>query len=181
MSQEYIHDEVTEFKVREKLFTASRYGFLVRDWHSRIAFMSDSEKFLNRKSKTLLDANGSKLYNIKENVVSLHKRMHVLDGDDKKIMTIHRKNIMSLFKGPIQVSNENAEPMFEIVGSILRRDFQIIEKRTGQEAATISQEWICLQGVLVDKEYYIVKVNPGYSTALMVFLAAAAVENFNEN
>lgn len=173
-----------EYKVREKIFSLSGDSFQIKDGYGRTAFKVNGKVFTLRERKTLFDADGTKLYSMSENIVSFHNRMYIFDGSGNKIMTIRSKHIIPMFKGTVQVWNgpdDKGERAFEIVGSIIRKNFQIIDTRTGQEAANICKKWINLQNILVDKDVYIVKVNPGYNTALMVFLTVAVDEQFHDN
>lgn len=184
MVKTYIHNNVTEFKVREKIFSLSGDSFEIKDQNGCTAFKVNGKVFTLRERKTLLDADGSTLYGMTENIISFRNRMHIFDGAGTKIMTIRRKHIISLYKGTVQIWNgpaDEGKPAFEIVGSVIRKNFKIIDKQTGQEAANICKKWINFQNIVLNKDIYFVRVNPGYNTALMVFLAVAVDEQFHDH
>lgn len=178
-----IHNVLTEFKVREKIFPFSGDSFEIKDRYGKTAFKVSGKLLTLRERKTLLDADGSTLYAMTENIVSLHNRMHILDKTGNVIMTIRRKHIIPMFKGTVQVWNgvkDNGQPVYEIVGSIIRKNFEILDRHNGRVAATICRKWMKFQNIL-EKDVYIVTVNPGYNSALMVFLAVAVDEQFHDD
>lgn len=182
----YTYNQVTEFKVKEKLFSLSGDSFKIQNCTTGAVAFQVSGKLLSiRDSKKLIDTDGISLYKMTEKIMSLRDRMYIEDlRTGEKVFTIRRKHFVSMFKGTIQVwrgGDDDGEPAYEITGSILRKNFKIVDKQNGQEAAVISKKLLSLTNLLTEGDVYIVKVNPGYDTSLMVFLAIAVDEQYHDD
>lgn len=182
----FIATEVTEYKVKEKLFSLSGDSFSIKNAATGEATFSVNGKFFSlSESKKLLDSEGNPLYKMTEKLLSLRDKMYITDlRTNEPVATIRRKNIVSLFKGTIQVWNgptDDGEPWFEITGSIRRKNFTIHDKQNDCEAAVISKKLLSLTNLLTEGDVYVVRVNPGYDTSLMVFLAIAVDEQFHDD
>lgn len=78
-------------------------------------------------------------------------------------------------------SSDEGEPYLEVKGDFLRKDFAITEKATGRKLAQIKRKSFNLSNLLLEKDTYIIRVEPGVDTALLVFFVVAADEQYRDD
>lgn len=184
----YVYDEVTEFKLKEKLFSLSGDAFdIKRESTGETAFQVAGSLLSLRDTKTMCDADGTDLYKMSEALISLRDRMyiqHIPSGETA--VTLRKKSLLniSLFGGrAIHVwkgGEPDGDPWLEIRGHLLSKDFTIKDLTADCEAAVISRKLFSLSSILFDNDTYVVRVNPGYDTSLMVCIAIAIDEQYRE-
>lgn len=181
----HVYNEVTEYKLREKIFSISGDTFTVKHVATGVdAFKIIGKPLSIREKKTMSEMNGTKLFRMKEKVISLRKSMCIEDANTgTTLYNLRRKNYIQLFKPAVQVwqgSSSKADPIFEIQGNVLRKNFTINDKRSNCVAAKVTKKYLSPTNILTASDVYTVKVNPGHDTALMIFLAVAVDEAFHD-
>lgn len=137
-------------------------------------------------SKVLLDADGNSVYKMKESIISLRGRMQIQDAASKQTaMTLRKKGFIPMMgTSTIQVwrgDSDEGEPYLECKGDFFRKDFNIKEKATGKVVASIKRKSMNLANILLEKDTYIIRVEPGYDSALLVFLVVAVDEQYRDD
>lgn len=184
----YTFDQVTEFRIKEKIFSLSGDSFSIkRESDGEQLFKVKGNAFSIRDSKKLLTADGTELYKMTEKLLSFRDRMYIEDvSSGEKVLTVRKKSIISVpiiggrtlqvWKG----GDDDGEPWLEIKGSVLRKNFKVSVVDGEQEAAVVSRKLFNLS-TLLDSDSYVVRINPGFDAALMLFLAIAVDEHYHDD
>lgn len=184
----YIFSQVTEFRVKEKIFSLSGDSFSIkRESDGQKLFKVKGNAFSIRDSKKLLDADGNDLYKMTEKLLSLRDRMYIQDvNSGETVLTVRKKSFISVpiiggrtlqvWKG----GDDEGDPWLEVHGNILRKNFKLNVVEGGQEAAVVSRKMFNI-ATLLDADSYVVRVNPGFDAALMLFLAIAVDEHYHDD
>ena len=78
-------------------------------------------------------------------------------------------------------SLDEGAPYLEVKGDFLRKDFSVTEKATGRKLAQIKRKSLNLSNLLFEKDTYVIRVEPGVDTALLVFFVIAADEQYRDD
>lgn len=182
----YVYEEPVEFKLREKLFSLTGDGFSINREDTDESLFKVSGNVLSlRESKTLYAADGSALYKMTDAMISLRSRMYISDersGDT--VVTLRKKGFIPMlgtstilvWKG----SGDDGEPWLEVHGSFFRKDFKIKEAESGKEVGRVKRKAFNIRNIFMDKDTYVIRVEPGYDAALLVFLVIAIDEQYHE-
>lgn len=76
-------------------------------------------------------------------------------------------------------TREFGHPMFEVHGGMYGKWFSIVEGVWGDEVASVRRKTFAITS-LVGKSTYIVRIQPGFDAALLVFLTVAINEYYHE-
>lgn len=171
-----------EYKLQEKALSFSGDSFSVKDTATgQTAFKIKGNALSFHDSKTIQDHSGRPIYKMSESLLSLRHRMHITDAQTKApLLTTRQKSFIPLMgTSTILVwrgSNDDGEPYLEVKGDFFRKDFSVVEVASGRRVAAVKRKSFTLQNLLLEKDTYIVRVEPGLDTALMVFLCVAIDE-----
>lgn len=188
---DFICSKVTEYRLKEKLLSLATDSFsVVRE--------SDGEKVFRVEggtagslgaggAKTMYDVTGRKLYKMCEALVSLHNRMYVRDGvNESAIVTMKKKKALAGAVSAVETvhvwkgESDKGDPWLELKGDLMRKDFTFKNVHTGSEVAYVTRKLINLNTILAESDTYVVRVNPGYNVALMVFIAVVIDEQYHD-
>lgn len=184
----YVMPQPSEFKLKEKAFSLSGDSFSVKRVDTGEATFKVKGNAISLKdSKTIQDANGNALYKMSEALLTLRGRMTITDPSTKQpVITLRKKGYLpSLFKAKtIQAwagGDDEGDPYLEVKGDFLRKDFNVIQVSTGRTLASIKRKGFNLSNLLLEKDTYIIRVEPGVDTALLVFFVIAVDEMFRDD
>lgn len=100
-------------------------------------------------------------------------------------MTLRKKGFIPGFgTSTIQAwagPTDDGSPYLEIKGDFLRKNFAITEKGSGRTMATVMKKSFNLANLLLEKDSYVIRVEPGVDTALFVFFVVAADEQYRDD
>lgn len=191
---QFVSNDVVEYRLKEKLFSLSCESFsVIRESDGQKEFRVESVQRRGLTGggddglKALYDSSGVKLFEMHEASLSLHNRMYVRHGSTgKTILTLKRKKVLPgslstphtvhVWKG----DTDHDHPWLELYGDLMRKDFTIKNLYDKSVAAFVSKKLINLSTILAESDTYVVRVNPGYNAALMVFIAIVIDEQYHD-
>lgn len=183
----FIPQSPVEFKMKEKVFSLSGDSFSVtRVDTGQPAFQVKGKALSLKDSKALLDMSGNAIYKMSESLFSLRGRMAITDAQTKQpVVNLRKKGFIPGFgTKTIQAwpgDKEDGPPYLEVQGDFFRRDFKIVEKASGRSLATIRRKSLNMANLLLEKDSYVIRVEPGVDAALMVFFVVAADEQYRDD
>lgn len=183
----YVLQQPVEFKLQEKAFSLSGDSFSVKRVDTGEPYFKVKGNALSLKdSKSLLDANGNAIYKMSEALLTLRGRMSIVDATNKQpVLTLRKKGFIPGFgTKTIQAwpgAAEEGTPYLEVKGDFFRKDFNIVETATGRTLASIKRKSFTLSNILLEKDSYVIRVEPGVDTALMVFFVVAVDEQYRDD
>lgn len=183
----FVLRQATEFKLQEKAFSLSGDSFSVKRVDNGEAFFKVKGNALSLKdSKALQDASGNPIYKMTEALLTMRGRMNITDAATKQtVMTLRKKGFIPGFgTRTIQAwagSSDEGDPYLEVKGDFFRKDFTIKEVATGTTLATVKRKSFSLSNIVLEKDTYVIRVEPGIDTALMVFFVVAADEQYRDD
>ena len=176
----------TQFEVKEKIFSLSGDSFKIRKLDDDTElFQVKGTAFDPKETKILRDANGDPIYKLYENALSLRDRMYIANEKNGEVAyTLRKKGFLPVRDNSIvnvwAGEDITGEPTFIIKGCFLKRNFSIIDAAIGETIAFVAKELFTLNKFLLNKDNYILTVQPGFDTALFVMLAVAIDEQFHD-
>lgn len=176
-----------EFKLQEKALSLSGDSFKIKRLDTGEPFFKVKGNALSLKdSKTLLDMNGNALYKMSESILSLRGRMQIIDPSTKQpVVTLRKKGFIPMMgTSTIQAwrgATDEGDAWIEVKGDFFRKDFQVREKATGRVIATIKRKSMNLSNILLEKDTYVIRVEPGADAALLVFFVIAVDEQYRDD
>lgn len=186
-SGQYTFQHPVELKVKEKAFSISGDGFSVKRVDNGQAMFKVKGNLLSiTDSKSIVDMNGAPIYKMKEALLSLRGRMHIVDPRSGSVVyCLRKKGFVKFFgTGTVQIwrgpSDEGA-PYLQIKGNVFKKDFSIVEVASGRSVAFVKRKPFTLTNFLLEKDTYVVKVEPGQDCALMVMLVVALDEQYRDD
>lgn len=183
----HVYSIPVEFKLKEKAFSLSGDSFSVKRTDTGAeAFKVKGNALSFRDSKQLLDPNGQSIYKMTEALLTVRGRMHITDSASKQpVITLRKKGFIPGFgTSTIQAwrgGTDDGTPYMEVKGDFLRKDFTIKEVATGRVLATVKRKSLTLTNILLEKDTYVIRVEPGQDAALMVFFVVAADEQYRDD
>lgn len=180
----YVYDDHKTFKLREKKFSLSGDSFYVLNEKGKKVFNVRSNwlSISPWEKKKLYDMNGRLLYTLKQSLFSFYGRMDIIDNSGSVVAAIYRKRLFTLWHRSLVVTRgKGGETWLEIKGSIFKKRFKMTDVNSGSQVARIRRKDINLSNLLFDKNTYTISVSPGNDVSLMVIIAVALDEAFNDN
>lgn len=187
MTSRFVFPHPTEFKLQEKLFSLSGDSFSIKRVDTGESFFKVKGNALSLKdSKTLYDNQGNAIYKMVEALLTLRGRMQIIDVSTKApIITLRKKGFFSGFGGgTIQAwagDKDDGDPFLEIKGDFLKKDFRITDKSSGRVVAQVKRKSFTLANILMEKDTYIIRIEPGSNAALLVFFVVAVDEQYRDD
>lgn len=183
----YVYNHPVEFKLQEKYFSLSGDSFNIKNVATgEPVFKIKGNAFSFKDSKALYDIQGNAIYKMSESILSLRGRMQITDPATKQpVITLRKKGFIPMlgtstiqaWRGP----SDDGEPDLECKGDFFRKDFTIREKATGRPLATVKRKSFTLSNILLEKDTYIIRVEPGTDAAMLVFLVIAVDEQYRDD
>lgn len=183
----FVQQQPVEYKLKEKAFSLSGDSFSIKRVDTGEPVFQVKGKAISLKdSKKLCDAHGNAIYKMTEELFSLRGRMAIQDAQTKAaVVNLRKKGYFKFFgAGTIQAwagEKEDGEPYLEVKGEFFKRNFTIVEKASGRTLATISRKAFTVSNFLLEKDTYVIRVEPNVNTALMVFFVVAADEMYRDD
>lgn len=174
------------FVLKEKVLSLSGDSFSVKDGSGKTHYKVEGKIVTLRDKKVLSDSHGHKLYRMKESLISLRSRQQILDAKTgRTVVTLRQKGFIPMlgtstvlvWKG----DSDSGEPWLSCKGNLLRKNFTIIDKRSGHEVCSVQRKGFNLKNILFEKDTYVAKVAAGVDSALMVFLVVAIDEVYRDD
>ena len=179
-------DTPVSFKLREKIFSISEDSFKIQRLDTKDdVFAVKGNVFSLRDSKKLFDKDGNPLLKMTDALISIRDRMFIENACSKEVIyTLRKKGVIPIIgTHTVKVwagDSDDGEPILEVKGDIIAKNFDIKDVATGNIIATVKRNIFNLRNVVMDKDTYVVTVNPGANTALMIFLAIAIDEQYHD-
>lgn len=187
-SSRYTYNTPTEFKLKEKAFSLSGDGFSVKNTATGAkAFKVKGNAFSLKDSKKIVDgSSGKAIYSMVENILTLRGRMSITDSNTKaSVVTLRKKGFIQFFgASTVQVwrgSTDDGEPWLQCKGDFFKKNFDFKELATGRVVASVRRKSFNLSNILLEKDTYVIRVEPGVDCALLVFLVVALDEQFRDD
>lgn len=184
MNGKHVYPQRMEYQLRERGLVTDTFS--VKELTSgRIMFRMKGRAFsMLHERKTLTDMDGEQLYGLREAVMSLHDRVHIIDPNTKQeIMTVKKKGFLPGFGAGTVLAwygtDDSGPPAIEIQGNIMRKSFTIMDTASGRMMAAANRK-SSISSVLLDNDTYTLVVEPGVDSALMVTLVVALDEIYND-
>lgn len=182
-----IHDEVTEYRLKEKLLHLSNDSFnVIRESDGRKLYRAEGKSSDSSGTKTLCDMHGRALYTMRTALVSMHNRIHVQNAHNgETVITMKTKKSLAtplskqsqsvyIWKG----DSDHGKPWLELCGDLIRKDYTFKNLDTATDAAFVTKKLIKLSSILAESDTYVLRINPGYNVALFVFIAIVIDEQY---
>ncbi|CAN8069531.1 unnamed protein product [Agarophyton chilense] len=183
----FVFNQSVEFKIKENVFSFSGDSFSIKRTDTgESVFKIKGNAFSFKDSKSLYDMHGHPIYKMVESIISLRGRMQILDCTKKRpIITLRKKgfipgfgnNTIAAWRG----ATDQGPPYMEVKGDIFRKDFTIKEVATGRIIATARRRSFTLSNLLLEKDSYVLRVEPHQDTALIVFFVIAVDEQYRDD
>lgn len=183
----FVYNHRVEFKIKENVFSFSGDSFSIKRTDTGEAvFKVKGNAFSFKDSKSLYDMHGNPIYKMVESIISLRGRMQILDAATKRpVITLRKKGFIPGF-GNSTISawrgdTDSGSPYIEVKGDIFRKDFTIKEVATSRIVATVRRRSFTLSNILLEKDSYVLRVEPGVDAALIVFFVIAVDEQYRDD
>lgn len=183
----YTYNVATEYKLKEKAFSLSGDGFSVKNTQTnQLAFKVKGNAFSLKDSKKIQDASGKPIYKMIENILTLRGRMRIVEASsNKSVVTLRKKGYFKFFgAGTVQIWNgdsDEGDPWLEVKGDFMKKNFDFKQKASGRVVASVRRKSFNLSNLLLEKDTYIIRIEPGCDNALLVFLVIALDEQFRDD
>lgn len=186
-SNRYVYNHPVEFKLKEKTFSLSGDSFSIKNVATgEGTFKVKGNAMSFKDSKSLYDMHGRPIYKMSEALLSLRGRMQIQDANSKRtVVTLRKKGfIPHLGTGTIQVwkgGTDEGEPWLEVKGDYLKKDFDIKEPGSSRIIGSVKRKSFNLSNILLEKDSYVIRIEPGQDAALLVFLVIAIDETYRDD
>lgn len=137
-------------------------------------------------TKVMRDGGGTPILSMKSALFSPRGRMRIKRWDSgEPVVTLRRKSLVPmeiLGGGTVRVwkgSREIGHPLFEVRGDMYGKWFSIVEGTWGDEVAFVHRKSFTISSIL-GRSTYVMRMQPGYDAALLVFIAVAIDEFYRE-
>lgn len=184
----YVYNTAVEFKLKEKAFSMSGDGFSIKNTTTgAAAFKVKGTVISMSDKKKLVDATtGAAIYTMVESLLTLRGRMNIVDSKTKKPVVCLRKKgfIPMMGTGTVQIwrgGSDDGDPWLVCKGDYFRKNFDFKEKSSGRVLASVRRKSMNMANILLEKDTYIIRVEPGVDVALMVFLVIALDEQYRDD
>lgn len=169
------------FKVEEKVTSASRDSFAVKDMHGRSVYAVNGS-FTPNERKVLTDMHGRALLKIREARLVLKEKITISSGQNKPLVTIQQNS-------GAQVGNKTAAAYFgnqargpkafTINGNRGATHFRVTGP-AGNELAVIARKATSMKKKLTGQDSYETTVMPNVDHALMCMVTVACDEIWSD-
>lgn len=186
-AQRFVYQHPVEFKLKEKAFSLSGDNFSIKNIQTgESTFKVKGNAFSFKDSKALYDMNGNAIYKMSESIISLRGRMKIEDPSTKRtVITLRKKGIIPILgTSTIQAwrgDSDDGEPYMECKGNFIRKDFAIKEVATGRVLASVKRKPFTISNFLLEKDTYVIRIEPGTDVALLVFFVIAIDEQYRDD
>ncbi|PWN99522.1 hypothetical protein FA09DRAFT_333817 [Tilletiopsis washingtonensis] len=165
------HQQQMALKIREHKVSLTGDDFSIKDaMTNQTIFKVDGKALSLSGRKDVLDASGTKLFQVRKKHIAIHTTYQGIGANDEVLFTVSSR--MSL------------GTKLEIKVLVLKGDFfdrnATITTKEGVPVASIGRSFANAGQVLFDKQTYILNVAPGVDAALMVAVAICLDEKANE-
>lgn len=184
---QYSYPQAVEFKIKEKLFSLSGDSFKVQNTQDRSTPFQVRGKALSLKdSKSILDHDGNAIYTLSEEILTLRGRMRIVDAKSKQpVVTLRKKGFVPGFgTGTIQIwsgKTDDGDPWLTVKGDFFRKNFDFKDNSQGRVLASVKRKGLNFANIVMEKDTYIIRVEPGVDAALMVLLVVAIDEQYRDD
>lgn len=182
----FVYDHATEFKLREKFWSLSGDSFSIKNLSNNAStFKVKGNAFSLKDSKQLCDSRNKPILKMTESLFTLRGRMHITDASTKRtVLTLRKKGFIPMtgtgtilaWKG----GDDDGKPDIVCKGDFFRKDF-VIKNKSGKVLATIRRKSFNLSNILLEKDSYVVRIEPGVDAALMIFMVVAVDEQYRDD
>ena len=182
----YIYNTPVEFSYRKRPFLSPCDAFKVKRLDTKETVFRVRGNLLSfRDSKTLNDANDVLIYKMAESVISLRGRMQIQDAHTGQALITFRKKSFIPMMGSSTIQGwlghkGEGEPEYTVKSDWFRKDFSI-KDRSGRLIATVRRKSFSFSNIVLEKDTYVIRVEPGVDTALIVFFVVAADEQYQDD
>ena len=143
-------------------------------------------KFLSlRERKTLSDASGNLLYQMRDSLPTLHGRQLISNAAGAPVVVIRQKSFIPLMGGTSEIkiwrgSEENGKPWLSCKAKGGRNNFIITEVATRRRFCFVERDRLNFDNIVWGKDTYVANVLPGTDAALMIMVVVAIDEIYHE-
>lgn len=177
---------VVEFELKEKPLSISGDTMKI----TRVDTGEESYKLKGnmmsiRECKTLLAADGTPLLQMTETLFSLRDRMQITNPETGEVLYTLRKKgfIPYIGTGTIQIwkgEKTEGDPFVEIKGNLMKKNFTIYDVESGESIAAVKRKFLNVSKILLDKDSYVLTVEPYCDATLLVMLTVALDEQYSD-
>eukprot|EP00270_Netrium_digitus_P004886 TRINITY_DN162_c0_g1_i4.p1 TRINITY_DN162_c0_g1~~TRINITY_DN162_c0_g1_i4.p1 ORF type:complete len:192 (-),score=16.52 TRINITY_DN162_c0_g1_i4:387-962(-) len=167
-------------KLREKLLSVSGDDMNISDVSDNVYFKLKASVLTVTDRRSLYDANDIPICSMQAKFFSMHHTFFINRGGtpdpDAAIFTVKKRMISVLPTFDVHFTgNESGEPDAMITGGLLERKFSITSG-SGVLLAEASREAFSMENVVLGKETYFVRIQPGVDMAFIVSLICVVEE-----
>lgn len=187
-SGRYVYNTAVEYKLKEKAFSMSGDGFSIKNTQTGAAAFKVKGSIMSMgDKKKLVDAStGAAVYTMVESLLTLRGRMNIVDSNTKKpVLCLRKKGFIPMMgTSTVQIwrgGSDDGDPWLQCKGDYLRKNFDFKEKSSGRVVASVRRKSMNMANLLLEKDTYIIRVEPGMNAALMVFLVIALDEQYRDD
>lgn len=172
--------------MKEKAISLSGDAFKVKRLDTKETVFRVRGNLLSfRDSKTLNDANDVPIYKMAESVLTLHGRMQIQDSrTGQALITLRKKSFIPMMgTSTIQGwrgTKEEGNPDYVVKGDWFRKDFTVKDK-TGNVLAVVRRKSLSFSNLVLEKDTYVIRVEPGVDAALIIFFIVAVDEHYRDD
>jgi uncharacterized protein YxjI len=165
--------------MKEKLLTLVQEQFKIKDRYDNLFFQLKGKFFSIGERKSLLDKHGNMIAGMRRKLLSFKPTFICYDANRKNLFQIRKRFCDCLGIGlSVKVTNKvtGQTHKVKLEGEWLSREFKVFVKDTGQTLAVVTRNFLDLQGILFDRDKYVVSVMPGVDASFIVLLTLAIAE-----
>lgn len=180
-------DTPLQLEVHEKYLTLSGDSYIIREVGTLTRlFMLRSYAYSPSKKKVLYTPDSHiPIYKMSPNILSRPKKMHILDAPSGERAFTLRKSCYVSFHGAAVVKvwagpRAQGVPYLRIEGDFFDREYKIWKIANGEEniIATVKRKNMFAQNFVLDKETFLVSIEPGNNAALIVMIVVTIAEHW---
>jgi len=177
--QEYVHDQMMAFSMKEKIMSLTSDAFDVKDENGKIHYKMRGKFFTLHKRKLLEDGNGHELGELEHQILTLHRCIKIQDKKGKTLATAKTHAILQLHANvDVWLSDKDSgDPDVKIQGSVFSKEYTL-KNKDEEVIAQVSRKIFTMRNFLTHNDTYALYVAANVDCALMVSLVVCLEEMF---
>lgn len=168
------------FIVQEKVLSATRDSFIVRDQAGQLRYKVDGTFTINER-KSLKNIHGHVLLKLREARLKKREKITIFDANSIAILTLTKTSAIQIGSKRVHGyagAQTTGSPIVVITGNYNNTLFRVMNAR-GQDVAIVKRKKFGLKNMLTDQDTYEVTVNQG-SPALLCMITVALDEIYED-
>ena len=189
-NQQYVKQEETILKLKEKFFSFSGDDCVIKDLSKNVWFKINAETFSMSNKRTMMDSEGREIAGYRKKLLSMHATAYITGEDGGKTMvyaTVKKESMMSMVASaeifihnpPMDIDNVTTDgliPKIRVEGDFFAKeyDFMMGNRDNPYKVAKVVRKWMTSW----ENNCYFVNIGTDMDIALICMCAMAIGELF---